>query len=668
MSNEKWYRVLIILRFLTIMILLFLLLQPVLTIRHVRTTQLPWAVYLDNSVSMRYHNKPSLGAINSELNEICDFLENENQAYKIFLFADTILENRERPLLNAQGVSTDLGKVIKHFSDRQSDWAGALLITDGQLTQGSDPSQNRQKLERPIHIIGVGNETPMVDAAIISIDVPTVVIKGDMVNVKVDVKTTGPVKDRLNVALYKQDRLLGSRFIRAEGGGSQTQVQFQFKPEQIGKSSYRVQVSSLSAEINIHNNRQNFAVLVLKDLYHVALITGKPNNNTPILKRFLRQQPRLKIDHFVELNNRRMRPSLKSFWETAYELIIFDAYPQRVLSRNFQRIFGKKLLSGNSALCLIAGPGQTIENTKELFPFLEIKSIDYDLKNEELPWLFKEDASILGYNGSFIPESDYPPLIPALAVEPKLDDARVIAEFLTEPPLPLVILQEKEFLRSMVWTSADMASIHFRTAGTDRAALLTDFWEKSLNWLLRTGGANELFFRFSKNNFQQGELIKITGTSPYDQQDKFGRKDVFLIVYKDGKKVLNNEITYNLARKRWETNLRASTPGMYNYEIFITAGNNSKILQKGTYQVEESQIELNQVFLNGSLLKAIADRSGGEFRTWQNRKDILELLKQKEKHELWADVFKFNEQSSLLFIIFILLSLEWILRRVKGLP
>ncbi|MEE8335695.1 MAG: hypothetical protein V3S48_04595, partial [Candidatus Neomarinimicrobiota bacterium] len=221
MSKEKWYRVLVILRFLTIMILLFLLLQPVLTIKHVRTRQLPWAVYLDNSVSMRYHNKPSLGAINSGLNEIYDFLDNENQAHKIFLFADTILENRERSLLNAGGVSTDLGKVISHFSERQSNWAGALLLTDGQLTQGSDPVQNRQKLERPIHIIGVGNETPMVDAAIISIDVPTVVIKGDIVNVKVDVKTTGPVKDRLNVALYKQDRLLGSRFIRAEGGGSQ---------------------------------------------------------------------------------------------------------------------------------------------------------------------------------------------------------------------------------------------------------------------------------------------------------------------------------------------------------------------------------------------------------------------------------------------------------------
>jgi len=667
LKNEKWYRVLIFLRSLTILILLFLLLQPVFTLKQVRTRQLPWAVYLDNSASMRYHNTPSLSEINSELTGIYDFLENENQTYKTFLFADSIIESAKRGILNARGVSTDLGNVIKHYSANKTDLAGAFILTDGQLTQGSDPLQNMDKLLHPIYILGVGNETPMVDVAIKSIDVPTVVIKGDLVNVKVDVVTTGPVKDRLNVALYKQNKLLGSRFIRAQGGGSQTEVHFQFKPEQIGKSGYRVQVSSLSAEINIKNNQQNFTVLVLKDLYRVALVTGVPNNNTPVIKRFLRQQTRLKIDHFVQLSKQRMRPSLKSFWETSYELIIFDAYPQQVLSRNFQRLFGKKLLAGNSAFCLIAGPGQTFENTKELYPFLKIDNIESELKNEELSWSFTPAANTLGYNSELIPESDYPPLVPALAVKATVDNAQIIAEFQTKNYLPLVILQENKSLRSMIWTSADMSSVHFRTTGTGRADLLSEFWTKSLDWLLRTGGANELFFRFSKSNYQQGELIKISGTSPYDQKYKFAQKEVFIKVYKDGKKVLNNEITFNLARKRWETNLRASTPGIYTYEIFITAGNTSKILQKGSYQVEESQIELNQVFLNGSLLKEISNQSSGKFKPWENRQEILELLKQKEKHELWTDVFKFNEQYGLLIIIFMLLSLEWILRRLKGL-
>lgn len=669
LKEKIWYRVLTGLRATVLLGLLLLLLQPVLTVENVHIKDLPWIIYLDNSVSMRYHQTSSLGSINNGIGSMLEYLDKKDQAYEVYTFADTLREVRSQPVLEAEGVTTDLGQVLDHLESRRSEFAGALIVTDGQPTQGADSYQILASIpNRPIHVLGIGEETPMVDVAIQSIDVPTVAIKGELVTVKVRIQTSGKVRKRLNATLYHGNKLLGSRYVRSGGGDSRTDVQFQFRPDQIGKSEYRIQLSSLAEEINIQNNRQTFTLLVLKDRYRVALVTGSPNRNTAVLKRLLRQQSRLQVDHYVQIDGRRMRPSLKQFWETPYELIIFDQYPTRPISRNFQRIFGKKLLSNQAAFCFVVGPGQKIQESEGLFPFLGLRPVESASLKKALPWTFTNESVTLGFGSASETGEDFPPLVPGLTVKPINNAAQVVATFLGDSTLPLVIIQEKKSLRSMVWTSGDMASVHFRTTATNQSALLENFWNGALAWLLRTGGENELFFRLNKDIFQQGELIQVTGTSSYEKKGQTDRATVFLDVYRDENKVLSKEFAYNLARERWETNLRASVPGDYTYEIRLSEGIQSKIVQSGSYGVMESQVELNNVFLNKPLLTKLAQHSGGEFRSWQNRNEILDYMHQKEDRELVADVFKFNEHPGLLCTILILLCIEWILRRRRGLP
>lgn len=669
LKDKNWYRVLTGLRTVVLLGLLLLLLQPVLTVKKIQTSDLPWIIYLDNSVSMRYHQTSSLSSINAGLERMFEILDKKNITYEVFTFADTLGEYDQILRLNAEGVTTDIGQVLVDLDKRRSKYAGALIISDGQPTQGADSYQILESISnRPIHTLGIGEETPMVDVAIQSIDVPTVAIKGEPVIVKVSIQTSGIIGKRLNASLYHGNKLLGSRYIQTGGGDSRTELQFQFNPDQIGKSEYRIHLSSLAEEINIQNNRQNFTVLVLKDRYKIALVTGSPNRNTSVLKRLLQQESRLQVDHYVQLDGRSMRPSLKQFWETPYDLIIFDQYPVRPLSRNFQRILGKKLLSNQTAFCLIVGPGQTIQETKGLFPFLGIKSIDSPSIKEAIPWTFTEQGITFGISQGIGIGQDFPPLVPGLAVIPASEKTQVLAVFMGDSTLPLIMSQEKGALRSLVWTSGDMASIHFRTTATNQSALLENFWSSAFAWLLRTGGKNELFFRLNKDIFQQGELIQVSGTRPYGKKGRTHPETVFIDVYRNTDKVLSKEFSYNLALERWETHLRASVPGNYNFKMRLGEGINSQILQSGFYTVMESQVELNKVFLNKSLLASLARKTGGEYRNWQDRKEILDFLHQKEDRELVADVFKFNEHPGLISAIFILLCIEWILRRRRGLP
>ena len=98
-------------------------------------------------------------------------------------------------------------------------------------------------------------------------------------------------------------------------------------------------------------------------------------------------------------------------------------------------------------------------------------------------------------------------------------------------------------------------------------SLLSSIINKELNWLLKTDSENENYFRLNKDSFQQGELIKISGTQPFD--DSNFKNSISFNIIKDNNKIYNGNLEYNYEKNRWEGDFRASSPGSYLFELFI---------------------------------------------------------------------------------------------------
>jgi len=340
--NHPELRWLLILRGISLIIALFLLLQPRFTWSETNTTELDWNFYVDNSVSIGYHPALSLQTIKSELSQLVFDLNKQDVAPYLYSFSESVSALENIQSWDGKGSSTNLGSVINHIVSNQEKLAGATIITDGQINQGLDPSQLIRKVEVPVYTLGIGESTPLVDLSIQSIDAPTVAIKGEDVRINVTINSTGDIQERVNVILYRGKRMLGSKYLQTEGFGSQTQARFLFTPSNLGENEYRVKVSTVSQEINIENNQQIFFITILKDRYMVALITGSPSFNTSVIKRYIRKYPRVELDHFVRRKNGYL-PTMKSFWPRPYQLIIFDNYPVNKLSSKTQRIISKKI-------------------------------------------------------------------------------------------------------------------------------------------------------------------------------------------------------------------------------------------------------------------------------------------------------------------------------------
>ncbi|MGY8780567.1 MAG: hypothetical protein ACKVJJ_02775, partial [Fidelibacterota bacterium] len=109
----------------------------------------------------------------------------------------------------------------------------------------------------------------------------------------------------------------------------------------------------------------------------------------------------------------------------------------------------------------------------------------------------------------------------------------------------------------------------------------------------------------------------------------------------------------------------APEPGDYKYSIQLSSGHDP--IQSGEFQVLESQIELNQVHLNKKLLTSISNNSNGHFFNWTSRDSLLNEINPKVHREFKAEIIKFTESKILLFIMVLLLCIEWFIRRKRGL-
>ncbi|MFH1852040.1 MAG: hypothetical protein ABIA75_06810 [Candidatus Neomarinimicrobiota bacterium] len=672
LRSYRFARVLLVLRTLLIVSALVLLLQPRLTLRKVISQPRTWHLFIDNTLSMAYHQNFSLAALNNGIKEIGHEFDKRGIKLNNYHFDQTIRPVSGEPAITGVGSSTDLGQVISQIGQMNPEHtSGIVLVTDGQPTQGVDPVQLADKLKVPVFTIGVGDTTPLVDVAIHSIDVPTIAIKGEDLTLTVIIASVGPVRERINVMLMDGDEPVGSRFLTVYGQGSQQEVRFQFKPEELGVLTYEIVASSLEDEINVRNNRQKFQVSILKDRYKVALVTGMPNYNTAVLKKYLNRQPRIALDHFQQIGND-FKPPFKNFWETKYDLIIFDNFPTTPLSTQWQRILAGKVATHKSSLAWFVGPDVSADLGRGLFPFFYIKPvgdiIDRDKKyNWYLTDLYIESEIGALFGRSGLPaENQLPPLHPGLMVESAHAEIKPFGYLSGPVNLPLVLLGEKENLRSFIWTAADFYQLQYQLTGGKYSQLAGQMLDGILAWLLRTGGAEKLYFRLNKDFFQQGEAILVTGSRLDVEGKTSAPSSAYIKVFHQGNRISSTELTYNGELRRWEGELWASKPGNYDFEITVNDGT-SEARQTGTFTVTEGQIELNKVFLNRPALLRIAEKTGGEYYPWNLRFNLYQRLNLEETVSMQSTIIRFGEQYLVLVYLLVLLTVEWIIRRRFGL-
>ena len=214
----KWFfaprqlRSIFIFRIFIFIIVLLVYLNPTITKTDSIESNLFWNIYIDKSLSMSYHSSPSTNSLLLGIDDIINRLNKKNVPIKIYNFGTEIDTNGILEQSNINDASTNLGRVFNHMNqDNGYGVAGSLIITDGQANQGINISSINLDKNKPIHIIGIGDKTPMVDVSIVSINAPPVIIKGENAEIEVLLSSFGVQNQRVNVTIHSKEKLLGSK-------------------------------------------------------------------------------------------------------------------------------------------------------------------------------------------------------------------------------------------------------------------------------------------------------------------------------------------------------------------------------------------------------------------------------------------------------------------------
>ena len=112
--------------------------------------------------------------------------------------------------------------------------------------------------------------------------------------------------------------------------------------------------------------------------------------------------------------------------------------------------------------------------------------------------------------------------------------------------------------------------------------------------------------------------------------------------------------------------LPISKTGKLEYDIELIYGDRSLIVSEGSFQVQESQIELDHVFLNEGPLVQLSEATDGSFHHWSDRLSILNKInRQSNNQKSYAKIIMHNNWW-IFFIIIFILTLEWLYRRRIG--
>ena len=673
--KQPGYNYLIIIRIILISFLLILLFNPKVIINKEKNKFLPWHIFIDKSLSLNYYKQPSYTSYVKGISNFIQRIKRKNIDFEIYSFGSQLDKLLDITKIKTDANSTNIGLVFENLNfGYEKNIAGAIIFTDGQINQGPLLSKFSTYNKLPIHIVGIGDTIPMLDVSIKSVDIPPISVKGKEVNIDATITSVGNLKERVNVTLFDENnKLIGSKIIKISGKESLENVRFQIKPNKIGKNSYLIKCSALSDEINIQNNQQKIIMHVMKDRYNVALITGAPNYNTRLLKDHLSRSNN-NIDHFVYINDK-FNPQIKEFWKKKYEVIIFDNNPIKPNSEKWDslvRIFTKKLISHNSSFLIIPGPEIDINSINNYLKIIDIEAKELISNDQnQYKWGFTSQwLNNFSFNNSKWLDNDVssmPQQNPAFYLGKQVNDKNTnFAEYIgVDRPNPLLILGEKKSIRYAIWNSIDIASIKYKLLNTNNSFVLDNSLNKIFNWLMKKSGSQEYVFRTNKNSYQQGEEVLLSGRSLNYNDDIIHEGTVEL--YYNDKFIGSKPLFLDINKNEYKSRFWAPKPGKIKYIVNINKGIDSYEVSNGTFEVQESHIELNRIFLNKEKLINISRSSGGTFNYWMDYESLLDEINIVNKKENYIATYIIRHNYLFISIILLILTIEWLLRRRMGL-
>ncbi|MFX0139254.1 MAG: VWA domain-containing protein [Candidatus Hodarchaeota archaeon] len=682
-------RLLISLRIISLFIIILILFEPLLSITWNRIQKPIIAILIDTSASMSLTDaKVSRSQETNYILKQSLFQDRKKDyAFDFFQFSDNLKEVKLNEIDSLQFSSdgTDITYALQKIKEKMDDknFAAVVLFSDGNYNIGENPVRYAQDYGVPIFPIAIGDPAEQKDVVISKVATNRITYADSKVPVDVTIKATGYKGKKVSVNLKKADKSLDSKFVELADNEMETKITLHYTPGEVGNHKYSLQIPALEDELTSLNNNKNFYVKVLKSKMKLLLIAGSPSFDFNFLKHALNEDLNIETTYWVLKNNRQFYegnfPTSKDKLKN-YDCIILLDFPRKNSPPQVLNSLKNLLETENKPLLLIVSKDlyfNTLRPLQNYLPFdLKVfhtneQLVTFNLTSQGLqhPLMRLSDNDIENQNKWH----DLPPIYYSFRTINLLPGSISLLEvnrqqskiYGTKRALPIITVRKVSQQKSLAILGYGIWRWDFLMKGIGKTNdTFKQFLGNCIRWLVTREDSKLVRIIPDKEIYRSGEKVSFTAETYYEDYRPLDGAEIKLVITGISKEY---QVTLaDIGDGKYEGEFQVLEGGDYTYKGQAFYQNRLLGEDAGRFSVEEFSMEFIDTKMNEALLQQIAFKSGGQYFTSLNFNDLEKEINFPERNVSESSQWEIWNRLGLLIAVIVLLSVEWFIRKKKG--
>jgi uncharacterized membrane protein len=699
--KEKRHPALIALRAVTLIVLAFIFLRPVLNVSTVLPQDSYIAVVIDNSASMNIKDDGVKTRSEEMMKKIeeTSFFKRLKDKFKVRTYrfdreAERIDEKLDRLTFNGARTRVESATDLLHQELGTVPLTGVVLITDGVDNASQQLSESIGRLESkkvPFYTVGVGSDRITRDAEVVKIVAPREMLKESTAVIDVSYRShgfsgrKGSLYVRENGVLLKTEEIV----MPADGEIAEKSIDVPVKNEGSRIFSFSIQVQD---DRIAENNTLDSLITIRNDHPQILYIEGEPRWEYKFLRQAVQDDPNIRIVSLLRSsqnkfyrqgleNDDQLKDGFPKKKEDLYQFkgLIFGSIESTFFSKDQIDMVVDFVSNRGGGFIMTGGRNSFSAGRYQNTPIADILPVQ--LSQDKTPVLQKLKLLVTDYgkthtlmrlssdaSANVKQWSELPPLVDFnKTLEAKVGGivlARGQPESGSDSPI-LLAFQRYGRGRAMAFTSA--TSWHWQMEMDSKDQTHEMFWKQILRWLVNSS-PNPVMVTSDKDTYLPGDTVKIDADIADKSFKRLNNARVTVKVTDPNGTTQTQPLDWSGAQDGlYQTQVSAGSEGTYSIEVQAAQGEQNLGAYRTAFQVKDRPVEFYNASLDSGALKAIAQETGGRYYPLSKIGDIPEDAIYVEGET------SFVEQKELwdLPVLFLLLSLtlagEWFFRKKKGL-
>jgi len=660
-ANKWWLRALYALRFIAVMLIAFLLLNPYLKSKYNETEKPIVIIAQDNSSSLKDGIKDS-AAYQQKLNALQDALSNTFDVRK-YTFGETLKEGQATN--NFDEKSTDISSALSELNNLYENLnVGAIIMaTDGIYNTGSNPVYVKNDLGAPIYTIALGDTTPKKDIRIDRVLHNNIVYLNDKFTINTEIAAIFCKGNNPKISVVEiiggNSKLLGEQSIAITDDNFSTSQQWELAANVPGIRHYQVRVASIAGEHTTANNVQDLFIEVLDARQKILILANAPHPDLNAIQQSIEANKNYEVT--IQLASD-IKGSI-----AAFDLVILHQLPS--IKYPIAAVLSE-IKSNQTGTFFIAGNQLSLNAFNKAQSLVTINSNGQSAN--EVTGIFQSTFNLFNLSEQ------------AISLLPKLPALSAPYGQYTTSPASQVILSQK-----IGSVSTKTPLLIFSLSGSAKTAVLCgeNIWKwrmydfvlnnnqdainellsKTLQYLSTKNDKKQFRVNQSRSVLNENEPVVLDAELYNDSYELINEPDATLTIKaEDGK---DYPFQFSKNNKSYVLQAGFFPAGNYTYKGAVVY-NGKEFKDNGAFTISPVRLETINTTADHRILNQMAVESGGKMFGENEMAAIAELIQQQAGAKpVMREIVKTQSIINLKWIFFLvlgLLALEWFVRKFNG--